>query len=49
MPTMASKRIRIEEMGVASPVWTRRAVADLIRHEFHLVLAVHTVGRYLAR
>jgi transposase len=38
-----------EELGVASPLWTRRAVADLIRREFGLVLAVRTVGRYLAR
>jgi transposase len=38
-----------EELGVASPLWTRRAVADLIRREFDLVLAVRTVGRYLAR
>lgn len=38
-----------EELGVASPLWTRRAVAELIRREFDLVLAVRTVGRYLAR
>lgn len=38
-----------EELGVASPLWTRRAVADLIQREFDLVLAVRTVGRYLAR
>lgn len=38
-----------EELGVASPLWTRRAVADLIRREFGLVLAARTVGRYLAR
>lgn len=38
-----------EELGVASPLWTRRAVADLIQREFHLTLAVRTVGRYLAR
>jgi len=38
-----------EELGVASPLWTRRAVVDLIKREFGLVLAVRTVGRYLAR
>jgi len=38
-----------EELGIASPLWTRRAVADLIRREFDVVLAVRTVGRYLAR
>lgn len=37
-----------EELGIASPLWTRRAVADLIQREFGLVLAVRTVGRYLA-
>jgi transposase len=40
---------RPEELGIASPLWTRPAVADLIRREFDLVLAVRTVGRYLAR
>lgn len=38
-----------EELGIAAPLWTRRAVADLIQREFDLVLAVRTVGRYLAR
>ena len=38
-----------EELGIASPLWTRRAVADLIKREFDLVLAVRTVGRYLER
>ena len=38
-----------EELGVASPLWTRPAVADLIKREFDLILAVRTVGRYLAR
>jgi len=38
-----------EQLGIAAPLWTRRAVADLIRQEFHLVLAVRTVGLYLAR
>jgi transposase len=38
-----------EELGIAAPLWTRRAVADLIRKEFNLSLAVRTVGRYLGR
>lgn len=38
-----------EGLGVASPLWTRRAVADLIRREYDLIRAVRTVGRYLAR
>ncbi len=38
-----------EELGVAAPLWTRRAVADLIRKEFAIVLAVRTVGLYLRR
>jgi transposase len=38
-----------EELGIAAPLWTRRAVADLIRNEFNLSLAVRTVGRYLER
>ncbi len=38
-----------EELGIAAPLWTRRAVADLIRREFDLALAVRTVGRYLRR
>ena len=36
-------------MGIAAPLWTRRAVRDLIRKEFDLELAVRTVGRYLKR
>jgi transposase len=38
-----------EELGLAAPLWTRRAVADLIRKEFNLSLAVRTVGLYLER
>ncbi len=36
-----------EELGIAAPLWTRRAVRDLIRKEFDLDLAERTVGRYL--
>jgi transposase len=38
-----------EELGIAAPLWTRRAVAELIRQEFDLSLAVRTVGLYLER
>jgi transposase len=38
-----------EELGIAAPLWTRRAVGDLIRKEFNLSLAVRSVGRYLKR
>src|SRR5438094_2465746 len=40
---------RPEELGIAAPLWSRRAVADLIRKEFNLSLAVRTVGLYLQR
>jgi transposase len=38
-----------EEVGIAAPLWTRRAVRDLIRKEYQLDLAERTVGRYLKR
>ena len=38
-----------EELGIAAPLWTRRAVVDLIRKEFAISLAVRTVGLYLER
>jgi transposase len=38
-----------EELGIAAPLWTRRAVGDLIRKEFGIALAVRTVGLYLER
>ncbi len=38
-----------EELGIAAPLWTRRAVGELIRKECNLCLAVRTVGRYLRR
>ena len=37
------------ELGIASALWTRRAVRDLIRQEYDLELAERTVGRYLSR
>jgi transposase len=38
-----------EDVGVAAPLWNRRAVRDLIRHEYGLDLPVRTVGAYLRR
>jgi transposase len=38
-----------EELGIAAPLWTRRAVRDLIRNEFGISLAERTVGAYLKR
>jgi transposase len=38
-----------EEMGMASPLWSRRAIGELIRKECDVVLAVRTVGEYLRR
>jgi len=36
-------------LGIAAPLWARRAVRDLIRREYDLGLADRTVGRYLSR
>jgi transposase len=38
-----------EELGIAAPLWTRRAVRQLILDEFGIDLAERTVGAYLAR
>lgn len=38
-----------EDLGVASPLWSRRAVRDLIRKECDITLAIRTVGKYLKR
>jgi len=38
-----------EELGIAAPLWTRRAVGELIRQQLGIVLAVRTVGLYLRR
>jgi transposase len=38
-----------EDLGIASPLWNRRAVGELIRKECDVVLAVRTVGKYLQR
>lgn len=38
-----------EDLAIASPLWTRTAVRELIRREFNIDLAVRTVGEYLKR
>jgi transposase len=38
-----------EDLGFAAPLWSRRAVRDLIQKEFGIALAVRTVGDYLER
>jgi transposase len=38
-----------EDLGIAAPLWKRRAVRDLIRQECAVTLAVRTVGLYLRR
>lgn len=37
------------ELGIPAPLWTRRAVGELIRKEHNLSLAERTVGLYLER
>jgi transposase len=38
-----------EEAGIASPLWNRRAIGELIRKVCGVELAVRTVGKYLAQ
>lgn len=38
-----------EDLEIHSPLWNRRAVRDLIRREFGVVMPVRTVGEYLKR
>jgi transposase len=38
-----------EDLAIASPLWSRRAVGDLIKKEFAIELAERTVGDYLKR
>jgi transposase len=37
------------DLGIASPLWTRRAVRDLIAQEYGITMPVRTVGEYLKR
>lgn len=37
------------DWGIAAPLWTRRAVRDLIRNEFQIDMPIRTVGEYLRR
>jgi transposase len=37
------------DCGIASPLWTRRAVAELIARQFGIIMPVRTVGEYLMR
>jgi transposase len=37
------------DWGIAAPLWTRRAVRDLIRNEFDIDMPIRTVGEYLKR
>jgi hypothetical protein len=36
-------------LGIPAPLWSRRAVRDLIRREFAIAMPVRTVGEYLKR
>jgi transposase len=38
-----------EDWGIAAPLWTRRAVRDLIRNEYGVEMPIRTVGEYLKR
>jgi transposase len=38
-----------EDLGIPAPLWTRRAVQQLIRNELGVVMPVRTVGSYLHR
>jgi transposase len=38
-----------EDLGIASPLWSRRAVAELIVKEYGIDMPVRTVGEYLQR
>src|SRR4051794_35200973 len=38
-----------EALGIAPPLWPRRAVRDLIHHEYGWWMPLRTVGEHLAR
>lgn len=39
----------LQECGIVSPLWTRRAVRELIAQQFGIDMPVRTVGEYLKR
>jgi transposase len=38
-----------QDLGIASPLWSRRAVRDLIHKEYGIQMPIRTVGEYLKR
>jgi transposase len=38
-----------DDWCIAAPLWTRRAVRDLIRNEYGVDMPIRTVGEYLKR
>jgi transposase len=38
-----------EDLGIAAPLWNRRAVRELIRQQYGIRMPVRTVGEYLKR
>ena len=38
-----------EDLGIAAPLWSRRAVQELIRQQYNFVMPIRTVGEYLRR
>lgn len=38
-----------DKVGIPAPLWSRRAVRDLIRREYGITMPVRTVGEYLKR
>jgi transposase len=40
---------RPEDLGIPAPLWTRRAVQQLIRNELGIAMPIRTVGSYLRR
>ena len=37
------------QLGIAAPLWNRRAVRDLIHQEYGIAMPIRTVGEYLKR
>jgi transposase len=56
LPDQQARRIREqlaahspEDLGIPAPLWTRRAVQQLIRNELGIAMPIRTVGSYLHR